>query len=391
MGWKSLFSGVASLVQGTEGVRRFEQSLARHLGRRHVLSFSSGKAALVAILRALHARNPQRDEVLIPAYTCYSVPSAIVRAGLRVRLCDLRPGTLDFDFTQLERQLDNPRLLCVMPTHLYGLPADVQRLRRLIRDPEITVVEDAAQAMGGEAQGQPLGTLGDVGFFSLGRGKAFSTVEGGLAVTDDDQLAATISARQGALPHYGGGGVAKLLGYALALNGLLHPRLFWLPRGLPFLKLGETLYDPDFPMRRLCAFQAGLARHWQERLESLQQIRRRHVTHWRQVLDNPLIPASVKESPPLIRYPLLLDRAESAAKLLRQSDRLGLGLGGAYPQAIGGIAALAGQLCDDSCPVAEDVARRLVTLPVHGYLLPADFDNISALLQQAGVPLRGSP
>lgn len=121
--------------------------------------------------------------MIVPAYTCFSVPSAIVRAGLDVVLCDVEPETLDFNFTELEG-LINEDVLCVAPTHLFGRPADVDRVKRLCEGKGIVVVEDAAQAMGGQSGGRLLGTLGDVGFFSLGRGRISPVAQGELFLRD---------------------------------------------------------------------------------------------------------------------------------------------------------------------------------------------------------------
>ncbi len=202
IGWKSLFYGISALFSGESERNRFSDELRNYFGKSHCFLVSSGKAALTLILSALKEQYPERDEVIIPAYTCYSVPSAIVRAGLKVKLCDTAADSFDFDFEQLQPMLASKKLLGVVPTHLFGLPADVKRLQGMINDSEVTVIEDAAQALGGEWQGEKLGTLGDVSFFSLGRGKAFSTVEGGIILTDCDELAVNLKRQVSTLPDY---------------------------------------------------------------------------------------------------------------------------------------------------------------------------------------------
>ena len=179
IGIREIISGVCGIFHGQQELDRFESELKEHFGVKHCFLVSSGKAAFTLILLALKELSPDRDEVLIPAFTCYSVPSSVVRAGLRIRLCDLRVDSLDFDFAQLSAMLsgapppqtdvppavgasDSPvetrdraetsgnsikRVLAVVPTHLFGYPADVARLRKLNRDPGITIVEDAAQKL----------------------------------------------------------------------------------------------------------------------------------------------------------------------------------------------------------------------------------------------------
>ena len=277
IGIGDFWSGVRGVLAGQRELDRFQMELKEHFGVKHCFLVSSGKAAFALILLALRQLTPKRDEVLIPAFTCYSVPSSIVRTGLRLRLCDLQPDGLDFDFTQMAAMLSNEsadRTLAIVPTHLFGLPADVARLRELTRDRGVAIVEDAAQAMGESSDAGKLGTQGDAGFFSLGRGKALSVVEGGVILTNRDDLGAVLDGLVGRLPRYG---LPRLLGVAakaVALMVLAHPWLFWLPRSMPFLKLGETLFEPHFPMLRMSALQAGLARNWRKKLGALQEARR---------------------------------------------------------------------------------------------------------------------
>ena len=89
--WRGFFSGLKGVVRGEAERERFADELREYFNRRHCYLFSSGKAALTVALLALKRLYPGRDRVLIPAFTCYSVPSAIVRAGLKVTLCDVAP------------------------------------------------------------------------------------------------------------------------------------------------------------------------------------------------------------------------------------------------------------------------------------------------------------
>src|SRR5216684_1912416 len=292
IGAREIVSGVWGIFRGRKELDRFRSELKEHFGVKHCFLVSSGKAAFTLILLALKELFPDRDEVLIPAFTCYSVPSSVVRAGLRIRLCDLRSESLDFDFAQLSAMLSQAppletekRVLAVVPTHLFGYPADVARLRKLNRDPGVTIVEDAAQAMGEMGEERKVGTLGDVGFFSLGRGKAFSVVEGGVILTNRDDIAEGLDRFVGRLPRYGLLPLLNVIFKAAALIVLLNPRVFWVPRSLPFLKLGETPFETHFPILRMSSFQAGLARNWRGRLEKLRDVRKKSVNRWISILE----------------------------------------------------------------------------------------------------------
>jgi len=417
IGIRDIASGICGIVARQQELDRFQGELKEHFGVKHCFLVSSGKAALTLILLGLRELSPDRDEVLIPAFTCYSVPSSVIRAGLRIRMCDLHPDCLDFDFAKMSAMLtkgpplqtnarraggasgspvetcdpaDNSgnsikKLLAVVPTHLFGLPADVARLRELIRDPGVTIVEDAAQAMGETVEGRKVGTLGDVSFFSLGRGKAFSVVEGGVILTNRDSLAKILNVLIGRLPRYGLLPLLKVILNAAALMVLIHPRFFWVPRSLPFLKLGETLFEPHFSILRMSSFQAGLTRNWRAKLEILRDVRKEKVNRWITVLQAGRIYGSHflnGQALGLLRFPLrIADRTKREA-LLRESAGRGLGIMPVYPTSINAIPELKGKLEGGTFPVAESCARELVTLPTHGYLTEDDVSKIGRLVSR---------
>ena len=385
IGIGDVVSGFAGMLTGRRRLDRFRRELKDYFGVKHCFLVSSGQAAFTLILLALKELSPGRDEVLIPAFSCYSVPASIVRAGLRIRLCDVRPDRFDFEAAQV-RAIPNARILAAVPTHLFGVPADVAGLRKLLPDPGVVIVEDAAQAMGEASEAGKLGTLGDVGFFSLGRGKAFSCVEGGVILTNRDDIAERLNGIVTRLPGYGLASLLTLILKATALTVLTRPSLFWLPRSLPFLKLGETLFDPSVPIRRMSSFQAGLTRQWRRKLEQLRDARSRNVTRWMAVVGL----GAHKESPffngrslGLPRLPLRIKDARAREALLRESARRGLGIMPVYPTSIAAIPELKGTFGDAAFPVADRCARELVTLPTHAYLTEDDVGRLGRVVCRA--------
>ncbi|MBU5613490.1 aminotransferase class V-fold PLP-dependent enzyme [Geomonas azotofigens] len=377
---KEVISGVAALFDGERAIERFEAELKQYYAVPYVFLLSSGQAALAVILTALKQARPGRDEVIIPAYTCYSVPAAVVRAGLRVRPCDIDPRTLDFDWERLEEALKGERVLCAVATHLFGVPADVGRLKALASRHGVAVVEDAAQAMGGEVAGSKVGTLGDVALFSLGRGKGLCTVSGGIILAGSGPLGRAIEHDVSTLPREGWTDALKALCYALALMVLVRPSLFWLPKGLPFLGLGETVFDPGFVMKRLGTFQAGLARGWREKIARLRDTRLRHAAF----LEQAGVAAAVSFKgalPDLVRFPVLAEDPEMRKWLIEKSEEQGLGVTGGYPEAVTRIRELQGALAEGAAPQAEQVARRIVSLPVHPLVTQRDLERIAALFR----------
>lgn len=377
-----LLSGIRAFFAGSVELERRRRELQDYFGTKHCFLVSSGKTALTLILQALRDLYPDRDQVLIPAFACYSIPSAIVRAGLRVQLCDIDLQTLDYDYAQLEEKLKHPNLLCVLSLHLFGLPANVERLKQIRPDPIITIVEDAAQAMGGEWQGKKLGTMGDVGFFSLGRGKALTTVEGGVILTDNDMLSGRLRTLEEGLSECSALKTIIQFFYALALVLLLRPAFYWIPSSMPFLHLGETHFDPRFPMLKLSGFQAGLLRDFKAKLLRSRSARRGNVQFWLDNCSNLGMKCLGNQAliPDLIRFPFHLASHESTERLLDKSRTQGYGIARTYPDAIHGIQELKNQFAGQDFANARQAAQELLTLPVHGFLNNKDREHILQLL-----------
>ncbi|HSL03981.1 MAG TPA: DegT/DnrJ/EryC1/StrS family aminotransferase, partial [Nitrospiraceae bacterium] len=341
---------------------------------------SSGKAALTVILKALAASSGRR-RVIVPAYTCFSVPSAIVRAGLDVVLCDVEPETLDFNFAELEG-LINEEVLCVVPTHLFGRPADVDRVKRLCEGKGIVVIEDAAQAMGGQSEGRLLGTLGDVAFFSLGRGKNLTCGTGGVILTRSLPIAEKIKAEYATLPESPRGEAARNWLEMVMMRFFIHPLLYWLPAGLPFLRLGETTFDTDFPMHRMDEVRAHQLQGWERRLALANQERAARAGWLIEGLDlhrRGIKPITGKEAI-YLRLPVMVRDRETKDALCRQSREVGAGLSPSYPATIQDIPELAGRLAGRKCAGAQEVVDRLVTLPTHQFVTEGDRLKISRIL-----------
>jgi len=174
-------------------------ALAAFLGVESVGVACSGTASLIVALETLKRRIGRRT-VVIPAYTCPLVPLAIAYVGLKVKLCDLSPDRFDFDPDALAAACDGDTL-AVVPTHLGGMVANLEPVFETAKRAGAFVVEDAAQALGATWRGRPVGTLGDIGIYSLSRGKGLTVYEGGCWVARSRELrAATADTADQLLP-----------------------------------------------------------------------------------------------------------------------------------------------------------------------------------------------
>ncbi len=371
---RCLLEGFLALFHGRRVLEKRAEELRQYFGVKHVFLLSSGKAALTVILKALKRLCPDKDEVLIPAYTCFSVPSAIVKAGLKVTLCDIDPTTFDFDGRQLDEAIGD-RTLCVVPDHLFGIPADMDRIAALCKAKGVFVVEDASQAMGGRYRNHWLGTLGDVGFYSLGRGKNLTCGSGGIIITNSNNIAGKIEEEYAHLVYPTGIETLKEFLKVILLGLFIRPSLYWFPAGLPFLKLGETIFYRNFPIKRLSGMQAGFLMDWQVRLGIANEARRRSA----QWLIGALHLAKGDNGIPYLRLPVLASNPTFRDKVLLISQQKGLGLSIMYPRPINEIAELKEQFRGSSYPAAKEVSLKLLAIPTHSLLMQHDKESIVAL------------
>ena len=385
--FRDLMRAASSFLGGATYRARLIQELKAKFSAKEVFLVSSGKAALTVILQALAASSGRR-RVIIPAYTCFSVPSAIVKAGLEVVLCDVDPGTLDFNFAELEGLIDKD-VLSVVPTHLFGRPADVNRVKRLCEGQGIVVVEDAAQAMGGQSEGRLLGTLGDVAFFSLGRGKNLTCGTGGIILTGSLSIAEKVKSEYATLPEAPRGDVVRNWLEMVIMRVFIHPLLYWLPADLPFLRLGETKFYTDFPMCRMDEVRAHQLQGWERRVTLANRDRAARADWLIDGLDlhrRSIRPITGKEAI-YLRLPVMLRDRETKDAVCMQSREEGVGISPNYPATIDGIPELAGRLAGRKCAGAQEVVDRLVTLPTHQFVTERDRVKIDRVLERQGCRL----
>jgi dTDP-4-amino-4,6-dideoxygalactose transaminase len=180
-------------IQGPQ-IAQFEAAFARRAGAEpsQAIAASYGRVAFYYILKALDL--PAGSEIIIPALTFWVVPELARAAGLKVVFADVDPATFTLDPAALERAI-TPATRAVVPTHLYGLPCDMDAIMALAQRHDLHVIEDCAHALGATFRGQPVGTFGDAGFFSFQTLKPLNCYGGGLALVRDPAVAARVRAQ----------------------------------------------------------------------------------------------------------------------------------------------------------------------------------------------------
>ncbi len=165
-------------------VKALEEQYAAYVGSEHALALNSCTSALITALVAVGVG--PGDEVIVPSYTFFATCAAVVAARAIPIVAEV-DGSLTMDPADLERKI-SPRTRAVIPVHMRGMPARMDRIMEIARRRKLSVIEDVAQANGGSYQGKPLGGIGDVGCFSLQFHKVITAGEGGILCTNDDLL-----------------------------------------------------------------------------------------------------------------------------------------------------------------------------------------------------------
>jgi dTDP-4-amino-4,6-dideoxygalactose transaminase len=186
------------LIEGP-AIEDFEEAFSQRHGGRAAVSASYGRMAFYYILKAFNF--PAGSEVIFPALTFWVVPEMARVLGLKPIFVDVDPVTFNMDPLCFERAV-TPNTRAVVPTHLYGLPCDMDRILAIAAKHNLAVIEDCAHALGALYKGQPVGTFGDAAFFSFQTLKPLNTYGGGMAVVRDAALAHEIKnlARDEPLP-----------------------------------------------------------------------------------------------------------------------------------------------------------------------------------------------
>lgn len=167
-------------------IKEFETQFAARMGRKHGIAVCNGTAAIDASIEALSIG--PGDEVIMPTFTIISCIAQIIRNGAKPVLVDSDPITWNMDVTQIEDKITE-RTKAIMIVHIYGLPVDLDPVLAIAKKYGIKVIEDAAEMHGQTYKNRPCGSFGDISTFSFYPNKHITTGEGGMILTDSDELA----------------------------------------------------------------------------------------------------------------------------------------------------------------------------------------------------------
>lgn len=162
----------------------FEKEFSNYLGTGHSVLLSSGTNALVTALAALNIK--AGDEVIVPAYTFFATLAAILELGAKPVIVNVNHH-LTLDLNEVKKVI-TPLTKAIIPVHMDGYPCDMDSLVQICQEHNLSLIEDAAQAVGGKFNNQALGTFGHAGCFSFNVDKVISCGEGGAIFIKDQEL-----------------------------------------------------------------------------------------------------------------------------------------------------------------------------------------------------------
>ncbi len=268
---EALDSLLSTWLSMGEKVKRFEEMFAEYLGSKHAVMVNSGSSANLLALSVL--ANPMfresvepGSEVITPAVTWVTTVYPIANVGCVPVLVDVDPETFNVIPEEVEKAL-NPRTRAVMPVHLLGGPCRIDEIGKIADGHGLFVIEDTCESTGADFRGRKVGTFGDMGTFSFYMSHHISTVEGGMTVTDNDELYEFLKAMRAF------GWVRDLKDstkYAQENPGI-DPRFLFLTSGYNF---------------RPTELQGAFGIHQIEKLDRFIDLRRRNAAYWNRRLSS---------------------------------------------------------------------------------------------------------
>lgn len=167
-------------------VNRFENNFSTYIGRKYGIAVANGSAALDIAIRALNLE--KGSEVIVPTFTIISPVQSLINEGLKPVFVDSNKNTWNMDVKDVRAKITE-KTKAILVVHIYGLPVDMNPILELANEYDLKIIEDAAEAHGQEYFGKKCGSFGDISIFSFYPNKLITTGEGGMVLTNDENLA----------------------------------------------------------------------------------------------------------------------------------------------------------------------------------------------------------
>lgn len=382
-----------------------EKEFAEYLGVKHAVSFNSGRSALMAILNSLPAegnssfrslvenRTKKSAEVLLQAFTCNAVPNPIIWSGLKPVYVDCDERTFNIDLQDLKRKITS-RSKAVIVQHTFGLPADMDEILRICRQHNLILIEDCAHSLGATYKGKKVGTFGKAAFFSFSRDKVISSVYGGMAITNDDELAKKLREYQEKIDYPSYCWIGRQLLHPILMNWFILPtyRILgkYLLNAFQWFGILSKAVDwtekrgrkPSYFPKRMPDALAALALNQFRKLERFNAHRKElAMFYYKNLTGTEFVLPRVSDggSNIFLRFVIRHPRAHEIIKKCWQENIL---IGDWYTTVIAPYDTKLDKMkyVPGSCPKAEKFAKETLNLPTHINISKEDADKIVKII-----------
>jgi perosamine synthetase len=374
----ALLRGLRGALAPTPASDLLAEELTAMFGSAAVIGYDTGRAAVADAMR-MAARATGRPRVVIPAYTSYSVAAAATAAGIEPVLCDIDAGTFGYDAAALRACVDD-RTAAVLLGNLFGWPEPVTPLG-WVAECGAMLIDDAAQALGAREGTRLAGGRAPLGILSFGRGKCVTLGGGGALLVQDPALRALMPLA----PPTASKGWRELV-MAVAVTVSRSRAALGLMSRLPGVRLGESHFEPDFDRIAAPASVRAMATGIAGAAARIRVVRGNVAADWRAALaDAPgwqLPPLTSGLEPAFLRYPVLAATPAMRERAVASLAEAGFGFVRSFPTTLAGIPEFAARLgVRPDVPGAEALSARVIALPCHADVHPADIERGAQVLR----------
>lgn len=373
-----------------KSIKSLEQWFRNNFKSTSAVSFDSGRASLYAILKGL--RIEKGDEVIIQPFTCVALPNAITSIGAKPIYADIEEENFSFNIKDLEKKISE-KTKAIIVQHTFGIPQNIKKIVEIAKKHKLFVVEDCAHIIN-TAWENKLGTFGEAAFFSFGRDKAFSSVCGGMAITNNAELGEKIKNFQKEREFPSFFWTFQQIFHPVAFS-LILPLYNFFSLGKVMLVILQKLHLLSMPVsnnekkgkylslsiKRMPNSLADMAYNQLKKHYKFNKKREEiSAIYIKEFHDSNLI-ISYSKKIPFLRFPCLVDGRDEILKRFRKK---GIYLGKWYSEIIDpkGSDLNKAYYKKGSCPKAEEIAERILNLPCYPTMRAKDARKIVLLLNK---------
>ena len=375
-------------------IKDLERTFRNYFGFKNAFSFNSGRSSLIAILKAMEIK--EGDDVILQAFTCNAAVNPILYVGARPIFADINDD-LNISAAEIIKKITN-KTKAVIVQHTFGYPADIDEIRKICIAKNLYLIEDCAHSLGAKYKDSFCGSYGDASFFSFGRDKIISSVYGGMVTVNNDALLEKVSHFQKEIEYPSFIWILQQLLHPVLMNRIVLP-LYGskVGRGLLAIFINLNILSkavtsrenqgelPSYFPKRMPNVLAILAINQFKKLDKFNEHRKEIAQEYESLLANKkefriIFKKDKDREAVFLKYPVL---NVNPSKVVRETRKSGIYLNdGWFGSAVVPPLTSLDKVCyiANSCPRAEEIAKRIVCLPTHINITREDVKRIFSSL-----------